>query len=415
MLSLAPDDGLSRRYIVRLLWALLLAAFALTWPALAVRLSNAHLASPPTEAVVFGLAILGAAFLLAWAAEVAQLEISQSLALAILALIAVLPEYAVDLYFAWTAASNPDYIGYATANMTGANRLLVGFAWPLVIFIAWLRSRRPVVQVDTTQRTAVVFLGLATVYSFLLPLKGSISLVDGFVLVSLFALYSWRLAGQPTEEPELVGPPRLVAALPRTPRRVVTVLLFLYAAILIYLSAEPFADALVHSGSALGIDEFVLVQWLAPLASEAPEILVACLFALRLHASAGLGTLVSSKVNQWTLLVGTLPAAFSIASGRVMALPLDQRQADELFLTAAQSLFATVLLLDLRIGLVGAATLLGLFLTQLVAHQLLMPVAFTYLLLSAWLAFRSRDTLLPTLRAGLFAAPANRPPAPLPK
>ena len=45
---------------------------------------------------MFGLAVVGAAFLLAWAAEVLQLDVSQGLALAVLALIAVLPEYAVD-------------------------------------------------------------------------------------------------------------------------------------------------------------------------------------------------------------------------------------------------------------------------------------------------------------------------------
>ena len=64
----------------------------------------------------------------------------------------------------------------------------------------------------------------------------------------------------------------------------------------------------------MGISEFFLVQWLAPLASEAPELLVAGLYAYRLNTNAGLGTLVSSKVNQWTLLVGTLPIAFAIAS-----------------------------------------------------------------------------------------------------
>src|SRR5262245_63792680 len=78
---------------------------------------------PPLEALLSGAAIFGAAFLLSWAAELAQLEIPRGLAIAGLAVIAVLPEYAVDLYFAWQAAQDPTYIGYATANMTGANRL----------------------------------------------------------------------------------------------------------------------------------------------------------------------------------------------------------------------------------------------------------------------------------------------------
>ena len=67
--------------------------------------------------------------MLSWAAEVAQLDIPQALALALLALIAVLPEYAVDMYFAWMAGKNPSYTAFATANMTGANRLLIGVGW----------------------------------------------------------------------------------------------------------------------------------------------------------------------------------------------------------------------------------------------------------------------------------------------
>ena len=56
------------------------------------------------------------------------------------------------------------------------------------------------------------------------------------------------------------------------------------------------------------------MQWLAPLASEAPECIITSLFAWRLLGVAGLGALVSSKVNQWTLLVGTIALVFNLAS-----------------------------------------------------------------------------------------------------
>ena len=68
-----------------------------------LRLGLYH-AQPPVEALLYGLAILGAAFVLSWAADVAQLDMTQGLALAILALIAILPEYVVDATFAWKAA-----------------------------------------------------------------------------------------------------------------------------------------------------------------------------------------------------------------------------------------------------------------------------------------------------------------------
>ncbi len=108
------------------------------------------------------------------------------------------------------------------------------------------------------------------------------------------------------------------------------------------------------------------MQWLAPLASEAPELLVAGLYAYRLNTNAGLGTLVSSKVNQWTLLVGTLPIAFAIASSSDHGLPIIARQREEVFLTAAQSLFAVVTLINLSMSLREAAALFTLFWAQFI-------------------------------------------------
>src|SRR5581483_1040238 len=120
---------------------LLLGAVALAVIGPAVRLLGLHLA-PQAEVLIYGLAIVGAAAVLAWATEVAQLDVSRALAFSVLALIAVLPEYAVDMYFAWRAASDPAYAAYAAANMTGANRLLVGIGWPLVAVLAVLAARR---------------------------------------------------------------------------------------------------------------------------------------------------------------------------------------------------------------------------------------------------------------------------------
>ena len=113
---------------MRKLLPLILAAL-ITLPGLWLRLSGLHL-DPPTAALLSGLAILGASFLLLWACDVAQMDIPQTLALAVVALIAVLPEYAVDMYFTWQAGKHPesDYAHYAIANMTGANRLLIGVA-----------------------------------------------------------------------------------------------------------------------------------------------------------------------------------------------------------------------------------------------------------------------------------------------
>ena len=356
-------------------------AFAAIVPAAVLRITGVH-GTPPVDALVFGAAILGAAFILSWAAEVAQMDISQAAAVAILALICVLPEYAVDLFFAWRAADDPQYAHYAAANMTGANRLLVGLGWPAVFLIFALRFRKKVLHLERSHRTEVLFLGLATAWSFLLPFKKSLSLIDTLVFVTLFGLYAWRVAKTESAEPELVGPSRLIGVLPTRLRRTIVVVMFLISATMILASAERFAEALVQSGKHLGIDEFLLVQWLAPLASEAPEFIVALVWAFRGQVSAGLGALVSSKVNQWTLLIGTLPVAYSINLGTPGALPLDERQQHELFLTASQSLFAVAVLLNLRMSWYGALLLFGLFASQLFVEHIRLQVSVVYLVLA---------------------------------
>jgi cation:H+ antiporter len=341
-------------------------------------------APDPLKALVFGLAIVGAAFLLSWAVEAAQLDVSQGLALAMLALIAILPEYAVDANFAWLAAEDPAYGSYALANMTGANRLLIGIAWPLVVGLAWLRFRRRHVELEPGHRLELFILLAATIYAFALPLKGTLSLIDLVVLVSLFGVYLWCIARMPAEPPHLVGPAQLIGTFSPPARRLLTAMLAAGAAGAVLLVAKPFAKALVNTGVSFGIDEFLLVQWLAPLASEAPEFVVVALFAWRGATTAALGTLVSSKINQWTLLVAMLPLVYSIARGQPDALVLDARQSEEVLLTAAQSLYAVTLLLGLRLSVVGACTLFLLFAIQMLWPETRLAVTGAYGVLTIW-------------------------------
>jgi len=342
---------------------------AASLPGIAFRFSGYH---PPAVAgaAIFGVAILAAAFLLSWGAETAEMDISQGLALAIIAIIAVLPEYAVDFVLAWKAGADPAEAerGLAVANMTGGNRLLIGIGWPLVFFLFVYRTRIKELVVDRQRSLELTFLAVATAYVIFIPLRSHVSVIDTIVLVSLFAMYMFFTSRVETEEVELVGPARAIGALQNAPRRAVVVVLLVYSAVAIFASAEPFADALVHIGEQFGVSEFFLIQWLAPLASESPEVLVACLLAWRGRAAAGMGVLISSKVNQWTLLIGTLPVAFLVSAGDfgwTIGLPLDARQRDEIFLTAAQSAFAIAVFANLKMSRVEAAGLFLLFATQL--------------------------------------------------
>jgi len=337
-------------------------------PAVLMRATGAH-GPAPLALLIFGVAVLAASFLLAWAAEAAQMDISGGLAIAILALIAVLPEYAIDLYFAYTAGHQPEFASYAAANMTGSNRLLLGLGWPMVAFATlWALSRRRGMRVrelvlSPRRRIELAFLGVAGVIAFVMPVTGQIHVALGVVLLGLFGLYLWRVSRSEVTEPELIGTPARIAALPQRRRRWTVAALFATAAIVVVASAEPFAHALIDTGTTLGVDRFLLVQWLAPLASESPEFIVALLLARRGNGDDALGTLLSSKVNQWTLLIGTIPLAYLLGGGGA-GLPLDERQVEEVLLTATQTALGFAVLVGLRFHVRSAIALLALFAVQ---------------------------------------------------
>ena len=390
----------------RITW--LLGAIALTVPSLVFKFGGLH-ASPPVEAVIFGAAVLGASFLLSWAAEVAQLEMSQALALAILALIAILPEYAVDLYFAWRAAEDPIYGHYAAANMTGANRLLVGLGWPVIVWLFWARWRRRSIQLAEGDMVAVQFLAVATLYAFAIAAVGKFWWLDTVVLVGIFGWYLAKTAGMGMEEPELVGPALMISRLRRKWRLVANIALFVFSGTVIFLAAEPFAESLIETGHHFGVDEFLLVQWIAPLASEAPEFIIAAMWTLRRHATMAMSALISSKVNQWTLLIGTISVVYSISAGRIAPLELDLQQRHEIFLTAAQSLFAVVMLCDRQLNWWQAGLLFLPFAVQLFVPHWRVEVAWAYLALAAVWGVHYRHHLIDLVPGRRVS---SRPPGP---
>jgi cation:H+ antiporter len=374
-------------------------------PALVLRFSGIH-AAPVLSLVIYGAAVIGASFLLAWAAEAAQIDVSGGLAIAVLALIAVLPEYAVDLYYAYTSGHNPVYVQYAAANMTGSNRLLMGIGWPVVVLIAVAVARKTTgkparaLDLEPSNRVELGFLLIAGIAAFLIPVSGQIHLVLGLGLLGWFGFYLYKLSRGDVEEPELIGAAAALGQLPNRARRITVVAMFVSAAAIILACAKPFANSLIDAGTQLGVDQFLLVQWLAPLASEAPEFIIAIIFAARGKGTAAIATLISSKVNQWTLLVGSLPLAHLLGGGST-ALVLDHRQIEEMLLTATQTLMGVAMILALRFHRWSAWALLGLFVVQFpitsTTGRLILCGTYAVLALTAMVV--DRDHLLSTLTA----------------
>ena len=357
--------------------------------------------TPIIGVLFYGIAIFAAAFILSWAAEVVQIDISESLAVAILALLAVLPEYAVDFVFTWDAPYSAESHHYAVANMTGANRLLVGLGWPFILFLYVFFKRKKEIVLNKIQHVELFYLLLASLYSITIPLKNELNLIDTVILVTLFGMYTRRAAQMETEEPEMVGPPKFVANMENLPRRIFTTFMFLFSGAVIFYVAEPFTESMIHLGEAYNFDKFLLVQWVAPIASESPEFIIAATWTMRGAANSAIKALISSKVNQWTLLIGTIPLVYAISGGAIVPFELDTLQHNEILLTAAQSLFAVLILFNLRFSKLEGSVLLVLFLAQMIFEAIRWEMIIIYLVLAVVYIIINRSHLIPSAKFAL--------------
>jgi len=378
----------------------------------AMRLALSGLAYEPVEGLVsFGLAIVAAAFVLGWIGEAAELDLSGGLAVSILALVAILPEYVVEIYFSYAAGTDPSMVEYATANLTGANRIVQGFGWPIVAFIAFfsvkaIKARKAgnkhpfAIKLEKDTRADLGFLIFGSIVMLTVPVMGGMHLLIGILLIIIYCVYLWRVSTSERGEPELEGTAAHVGALPKWVRRSFILVMLVLAATVIFISAKPFGDSLVEAGEALNIDEYILVQWLGPIASEAPEFTLAFLFAARGKAVAALAILISSKLNQWTLLAGSMPIAYVIGGGDNAALPIVGRGASELWLTTAQTLLGVAILLALRWGAYSAVLMFGLFLVSVIPDQEYRNIlGAIHMAIAIFYFYKNRKLIIPTLKA----------------
>jgi cation:H+ antiporter len=160
-------------------------------------------------ATATGLAIASSGFALAWGTESLQFFVSQVMALAVLALVQVVPEYTVEVVLAYRGATDQAILQYATAAMTGANRLLLGLGWPVVFLLSYLASKRlgpapDELELEAEQSVEIFFLGMATMYSFVVVVKGTLGVEDAAVLLGIFAAYLYMAKRMPPHGQERI-------------------------------------------------------------------------------------------------------------------------------------------------------------------------------------------------------------------
>jgi len=332
--------------------------------------------------------ILLAAFVIGWAAETAQTFIPKALALSILAWLQTLPEFAVEASIAW--AQNRDLM---IANLTGSLRLLVGLGWPLIFFTHWFfqgvmkgkKIREIVLEKEDSQ--SVLFLFLSVLYFCYVLFKGTLTVWDSLWLTVIYVAYLVVIARQPApeaaehSEEDLPWIGKHIVRLPPFPKKAAVFMLFALGGWALYVSVHPFIDTLQKWSLGLGISTFVFIQWVAPFLSEFPEKVTAFNWARQPgKAQMGVMNMVSSNINQWTMLAAMIPIVFNISLGHLEPVYFDHVHWVELALTIAQSFLAGILILDLRFSIIDAGVLFLLWIVQFFESQLREEIAIIYLI-----------------------------------
>ena len=345
-------------------------------------------------------AMLLSAFLVAWGAEAAEFLISQGLALAALAWLQTLPEFAVEAVIAWEAGKDPQRMHLAVANLTGAIRLLIGLGWPAVYFVAAFfgrktRHRLPTIVLEREHAIEVMGLVLPLAYGFVIWLKGSISVWDAAVLIALYLAYLAVLLRVPPHGEEALADAPAVSRWAYNlggVRRVLAITgLFVAGGALLFVTAEPFLASMIGIAAVLGVSDFVFVQWVAPFLSELPENVSALYWAKRVDkAPMALMNLVSSNISQWTVLAAMIPLVFGWShaaawGGGWIPFSFDASQRLEIALTLAQSFLALLLLVKMKFDWWDATLLFVLWLAQFVRPHWRAQVLALYLVWSAGL------------------------------
>ncbi len=329
--------------------------------------------------------VLGSAMIIAWAAEAAQFLFSQGLALAILAWLQTLPEFAVEAVIAWQAgqtmrySTDPYEVQHATAlmtaNFTGSLRLLVGLGWPMIYATAAIFYRRKnkkrlkEIKLENEHAVEVVFLLISIAYFFIVWFKGTLNWVDTVLLSIIYFVYLFFLNKIPPQSEEKIEDldriPRFILRQRRPLRNAMIAGLFISGGMILYFAAHPFLESLKAIAVGLGISTFVFVQWVAPFLSEFPEKVSAFNWARRVTtAPLALMNMVSSNINQWTMLAAMLPIAYALALGHLGTIDFDQHQELEILMTIGQSLLGAMLLANMKFAWWEAAVLFGLWAAQ---------------------------------------------------
>ena len=191
--------------------------------------------------------MVAAAFMLAWAAEAAEVDVPR------------------DRGGRRGARRGPagvrdrdllrvhGHVEFVTASLTGSTRLLLGFAVGMPAIASLVLARRggaklEVVELKPQRRLDLAIIATASLYAPLIVLRGHLAWTDAVVLIGLYVLYLRRVSTGSPEPPHLVGVAAELGKLPKRQRQRWVLGIMAYSAVTVLITAEPFANSVLGRG-----------------------------------------------------------------------------------------------------------------------------------------------------------------------
>ena len=344
------------------------------------------------KGIIISAIIIFAAVLIGYGAEVLELVLPSGVALAIVALLQISPEFFVEWATVKKAAFDPAFLHNAMANLYGANKLLVGFGPPLVFFVYYFfapNKKENYIKFHAIKSYSIFVMIFAVIYNLIIYLKNSLMWYDSIALIAIYfgsvffigrmeLQYNKLKPASEEEAPEMEDSAveKLIHKFVLAGEKVIAyrayIVSFFFLATggaLLVGFAEEFLECLLHAATAAGISTFIFIGYVAPFMSEFPEKLVAIGYAMKGHEDTAMVNFLSSILAQLTLLTAMVPLAYSYYKGVPTGIVFDAVQSQELLLVIAMMLFSLMLFLDLKFTIRETIMALGLFIWQFVMPE----------------------------------------------
>ncbi len=213
-------------------------------------------------------------------------------------------------------------------NVIGANIIDITLIMGIFILLGGgIRTREKVLEEKPFLLVAIAILPLLLFY-----LGGSISRIDGGILLAVFFLYSWRTirSGRRFEKEYKVHKKM-------KPHEVlVTWSLFLVSLAALFLSSRFVIEYASSIGEALNIPDVLLGVFLLSVSTTLPELTFGVLSVLRGHKSMSVGNQAGTIITNSTLILGIVALISPIVANQLVFF------VSALFLVFSAVLFVTL-------------------------------------------------------------------------